>query len=437
MLASPSNLRLEPSEKITRDRRHVTIVMVALVFGLGGALAFTPIASAVIAGGEVTVESRVKHIAHPRGGVVASINVNNGDHVRAGQILLQFDTNISEATASMSVESITQLTARQARLRAERDGEPRINFPATLLSGLSDPEIARAVRAEQRIFMLDRQTLAGQRATLAQQIRQAEASIGGYNVQNEVYQKQAALIAEEKAANDKLWEQRYTTLQRRNELERAVVGLRGNAASTETSAAQLRAKIAELHERMLTLADNARREAGTQLSEIETRLIELRQNNIVAQDTNSRNIVRAPYDGVIDKLAYSTVGGVIPAGETIMDIVPDKDPILVSARVRANDIDTLREGEVVSLRFSGLNMQTTPQISGKLSKIAANRAVDQQSGVSFFPVEITIASKELAKLGDLKLRPGTPVEAFIRSEDRTLLGYIVKPLADQFARAFR
>jgi HlyD family secretion protein len=437
LVGSSTNVTSDPEMSLQRTMRRSHLSIALLTLGFGGALALIPIASAVIAGGEVSVASRTKKIAHPRGGVIVEVPISNGDRVSEGQILMRFDTNVSAASAAMTVESIDQLRAREARLQAERDGRGTIAFPATLTSRLSVSEVAKSVREEKRIFSLNREAMAGQRATLGQQIRQAEQVIRGYNVQADVYRKQEALIAEEQVANDQLWEKRYTTLQRRNELNRAAVGLRGNAASAETSVAQTNARIAELRERMYVLEDNARKEAGAELANVQTKLIELRQNNVVAQDTNMRNSVRAPYSGIVDKLSFTTIGGVVPAGETIMEIVPDRDPLIVTARVSPADIDQLRAGHYVSLRFSAFNMQTTPQIAGKLTKISADRTIDTQLGVAYFPIEVTISKAEIAKLGGLKLRPGMPVEAFIQTGERTLLAYLFKPLSDQIARAFR
>ncbi len=433
LLSSPA----EPEVRLNRSIKHASVILVALVAGLGGATALVPISSAVIAGGEVTVASRTKKIAHPRGGVLAALNIDNGSRVRAGQTLLRLDTNVSAASADMAAQSIDQLLAREARLLAQRDGLAAMALPKALRARLGDPVVAAIIRGEQRAFALGREAQAGQRAAIAQQIRQAEESIRGYAVQADVYRKQESLIAEEQAANDQLWEKRFTTLQRRNELNRTAVGLRGSAASAETSVAQLRARIAELRERSYLIEDTARREAGTELGTVQARLLELRQNNVVAQDTDARNIIRAPYDGIIDKLAFTTIGGVVPAGETILEIVPVTDPLVVTARVNPEDIDQLSIGGEVSLRFSAFNMQTTPQIGGVLTKVSADRSVDPQSGRAFFPVQISISPAEQKRLGALKLRPGMPVEAFIRTGERTLMSYILKPLSDQVSRAFR
>lgn len=439
-IISPENMQaqlIDPESRLTEIIRRSKMTVAFLTVGFGGALALIPISGAVVTGGEVTVASGVKKIAHPQGGVIAAIPVSNGDRVRKGQLLMRFDTNVSSASAAMTTESIDHLLAREARLRAERDGASNISFPLDLTLRMSDDTVATVMREERRAFALNRQAIGSQRGAIVQQINQAEQSIRGYKIQADVYRKQEVLIAEEKSANDQLWEKGYTTLQRRNELHRAAEGLRGNVATAETSEAQVRARIAELLERSYSLEDNARRLAGESLAEVETKLIELRQNNVVTQDTNSRNLVRAPYDGVIDKLAFKTIGGVVPAGETIMEIVPEKDPLIITARVSPQDIDQLRTSKTVMLRFSAFDMQTTPEIRGKLSTISADRTTDPQLGIAYFPVEVTISKEELAKLGSLKLRPGMPVEAFFKTGDRTLLAYLFKPLSDQIARAFR
>lgn len=429
--------RPEPATRLDSALGKSRLLLAAAALGLGAPLALIPISGAVIANGEVTVASRVKKIAHPGGGVIAAIPVSNGTRVRAGQLLMRLDTNVSAASAAMTVESIDQLLAREARLRAERDALGTIAFPPALLARQAEPLVAHALAEERRIFALDRASIAGQRAALQAQIAQARKGVGSYRVQADVYRQQEALIAEERTANDALWEKRYTTLQRRNELARAAVGLHGSVATAEAQASQLSSKIAELRQQMLLVSEDARRQAGAELAQVQTRLIELKQNNIVAQDANERNLIRAPYAGVVDKLAFTTIGGVVPAGETIMEIVPDRDPFIVTARVGPRDVDHLGPGQPVMLRFSAFNARTTPEIAARLSKIGADRTIDAQRGLAFYPVEIEISKSELRKLGGLKLRAGMPAEAFIQTGSRTLLSYLLKPLTDQFARAFR
>jgi len=437
VLALPDYSRPRHELALHGAMRKSKVMLAALILGLALPMAVIPIAGAVIANGEVTVASRVKKIAHPRGGVIAEIPVSNGMRVKAGQLLMRLDTNVSAASAEMTVESIDQLRAREARLRAERDALSAIDFPADLLARQGEPLVAQAIGEERRIFALDRQTVAGQTAAIEAQIAQAGKAAGNYRTQADVYREQAALIAEERKANDELWEKRYTTLQRRNELARAAVGLGGSVASAEAQASQLGSKVAELRQQMIVIAQDARARAGAELGQVQAKLIELKQNNVVAQDANERNLIRAPYAGVVDKLAFTTIGGVVPAGETIMEIVPDKDPYVVTARVSPQDVDQLVNGQKVMVRFSAFNSRTTPELQGRVSKIGADRTVDPQHGVAFYTVEIEVLPGELAKLGDLKLRPGMPAEAFIQTGSRTMLSYLAKPLTDQWARAFR
>ena len=436
-LALPFRDHVVPVNNLEKTLRKSRLVLAAIVFGIGAPMALIPISSAVIASGEVTVASHVKKIAHPHGGVIAEIPVSNGTRVHAGQLLMRLDTNVSSASAEMTVESLDQLLAREARLHAERDSRGSIEFPPALLARQNDPLVARAIAEEKRIFQLNRAAVAGQRAALQAQIAQANKSIGSYIEQADVYSQQEALITEERKANDELWEKRYTTLQRRNELARAAIGLHGSVASAQAQASQMNSKVAELRQQIIVVEEDARRQAGAELAQVQGKIIELRQNNVVAQDTNERNTIRAPYDGVVDKLAFTTIGGVVPAGETIMEIVPDHDPLIVTAKVSPTDIDELVPGQKVTLRFSAFNSRTTPEIEAKLTKIGADRTVDQQRGVSFYTVEIEISDSELRKLGELKLRPGMPAEAFIQTGARSMLNYLMKPLSDQFARAFR
>lgn len=428
---------LTAKESLARTLRRAKWLLAATCLGLGVPLALVPIRGAVIAPGEVTVSTQVKKIAHPHGGVIAELKVSNGARVTAGQVLVRLDTNVSSASAAMTVESIDQLLARRARLLAERDGLSRITFPPDLLARKGEPAVDAAMAEEQRVFALDRAALSGQRAALAAQIAQAGKAAGSYRAQADVYRRQAALIAEERVANEKLWEKRYTTLQRRNELARAAVGLDGSVASAEGQASQLVSRVAELRQQIVVLEQEQRRQAGAELTQLEARLTEMRQGRVVAEDANERNTIRAPYSGVVDKLAFTTIGGVIPAGVTILEIVPDSDPLMVTARVSPADVDQLASGQEVILRMSAFNARTTPELSGHLTRIGADRTVDPQHGITFYSVEIALDRGELAKLGDLRLRAGMPAEAFIQTGSRTLLSYLTKPLADQLARAFR
>lgn len=427
-----------PAETALARNLKVGLWLVAgVVFGLGGLAATLPMAGAIVAAGEVTVESHVKRIGHPTGGVIADILAHDGDHVRAGQAVMRLDSTVSGANAAMNKENVDQLRARQARLIAERDGLSSIAFPSVLTTRTADPVVAALLTEEAHVFALRRDTKSSEATQLAQRIRQADAEIAGYEAQVQSLKGQSGFIDQELVAARALWEKRYTTLQRLSALERTAVGLRGAEASLHTQQAQTRAKIAEIRQQVIALDQEARSRAGTELSEVESRLNDLQQRKVAADDANERNIIRAPHDGVIDRLAYTTIGGVVPAGVTIMNLVPDGDRLVVRARIRPADIDQVAQGEGAELRFSAFNMRTTPQIKGVVQRVSADLVTDEKSGTGYYTAEIGIAPTELRRLGGLKLRSGMPVEAFVQTGERTMLNYIVKPLADQFQRAFR
>lgn len=436
-IAAPGAALHTPDKAFTQTLRRAKLALAVTSLGLGLPLALVPVDGALIAPGEVTVASEVKQIRHPRGGVLAQVLVANGSRVQAGQVLMRFDGTVSSANAALASASVDQLLAREARLRAERDDLGAVTFPPALLARQHDPTVAEALSRERRIFSLNRASLAGQRAALSAQMAQAAKAADNYRTQADVFRQQAVLIAEERAANDRLWEKRFTTLQRRNELARAAVGLDGSVASAEAQASQVGSRMAELRQQALLLDHDARRAAGTELAQVEARLIELRQNALAAQEGDARNTLRAPHDGIVDKLAFATQGSFVPAGETILEIVPDHEPLRIAARVRTADIDQVRTGQTTTVRFSGFDAQTTAEIHGQVVRIGANRTIDTRLGATFYEVDISIPAAELARLRPLELRAGMPAEAFIRTEARTLLGYVLKPLANQIARAFR
>lgn len=417
--------------------RRGLFVLGLLILVLGGLAAFVPIQGAVIAPGNFAVETHVKQIGHPTGGVIADVLVRDGQHVKAGEELLRLDDTVTGATAQLTGENYDQLLARAARLRAEREGRSRIQFPAELTARSSDPAVRRLMQEEQRVLSLRSNTLGSQSTQLSERVNQSEAQIRGLQQQLAANREQQALIDKELNATRELWSKGYTTLARLNQLERAAVDLKAQAGSLNASIATTRAQIAEIRGQDLSLSNNMRSTSGTELTEVETQLAELQRNKIAAEDTRSRVSIRAPQSGVVDKLAFTTIGGVIPPGQTILTIVPDDDTLIVESQVSPRDVDQIRKGQEVRLQLSAFNTRTTPEVEGVVETISADRAVDQKTGISFYTVRIRPKPESLEAAGNLNLRAGMPVEAFIQTGARSLLTYITKPLTDQFRRAFR
>jgi len=426
----------DPQEGLRRNLRVGLIALAVLVFGLFGMAAIVQVTGAVIGYGEVSVESKVKKLAHPTGGVIAQLFVKEGDRVRRGQPLMQLDSTVTGVSAASSGEGLDQLLAMRARLTAERDGRGAIAYPAELTRS-STPTARGAIAEENRLFALRRQARSGQQAQFAERVRQTNQQISAYQAQLVANRKQSALIAPERDSVRELWKKDLVNIQRMNALERTAVDLEGNAAATEAQIAQMRARVAELRQASIQLEQDARSQAGVELTEVLAKLNEQQVRKVAAGDQYDRSIVRAPSDGVVDKLAYTTIGGVVPPAQTIMEIVPDTDRMIVDAKVSPSDIDQLHQGQKAMLRFTAFNLQTTPELHGTLRHIAAERTADERTGQSFYKVQVEVDDGELAKLGGMKLVPGMPVDAFIQTGDRSLLSYITKPLRDQLNRAFR
>lgn len=427
----------DPATSLRKSGRLGLALVGFLVFGLGGLAAFLPMSGAVVGGGAVSVESKVKKVAHPTGGVVAEILVHDGDRVKAGQVLLRLDSTVSSSSAQLTGESVDQLLARRARLTAIRDAASGIVFPAELTSRANDPVVRQLMAQESRLFTLQRQTEASQIAQLRERVNQTNEQINGYQVQADAADESSRIIQNQRASNKELLDKNLITEDRYNQLERDAVSLKATAAANQTSISAAKANITGINQQILSLQQDNRSQAGTELADVDAKLASMQQSQVQAVDTYERSLIRAPQDGIVDNLAYNTVGGVIPPAETILDIVPDQDQLMVETKVKTTDIDQVHIGQPASLRFSAFDTRVTPQISGKVTNVSADRQVDQRSGASFYTVDVEIGPDQLSHLGGAKLVPGMPVETYIQTGKRTMLSYIIKPLLDQLQRSFR
>jgi HlyD family type I secretion membrane fusion protein len=425
----------DPAEHVQSKLRAALIAIAVLVLGFGLASALIPIGGAVIASGQVGVESHVKKIAHPSGGVVAEIFVQNGQHVRKGEVLMRFDDKVTGADAEYSSLSVDQMLAQRARLEAERLGAGSVVFPKELLR--NDASARQAMADEEKLFAIKRSEQAGLSAQLQSRIRQYEQQISAYEAQIRALEQQTALIEPERQGVKELWDKDLVTISRLNQLERTAVDMQGSVGALRANIAQTQARITEAREQIIQLGQTRRSEAGTELAQVNGTLNQQQVRSVSAVDAQGRSVLRAPYDGVIDKLAFNTIGGVVRPAEVIMEIVPDSDQMLVEGAVSPSDIDQVRLGQKARIRFTAFNNTATPEISGEVIVVAADRTTDPEGKVSFFPVRVAIDESQLKKYPELALKPGMPAEVFIETGDRTMISYITKPLRDQFERAFR
>lgn len=411
-------------------------VIAFLFFVLGGLASLVPITGAVIATGTVSVESAVKRIGHPFGGTVNSVLVSEGDRVSEGQPLMRLDETVEGANSELTGLSVDQLLALEARLRAERDGQPTIAFPRELTARASDPAIAAVMSNEQRSFQVRKQAQAVQRMQLERRVQQASADISAFRSQVSSFEQQSRLIDEELQQTRELYAERLTTLDRLNALQRTAADLQANRDTASASIAQSSARIAEARDQASSVWANARSEAAVELVRVQSQLADFQRRQVAADDALERSVMRAPADGLVSRIAISTIGAVVPPGDTIFEIVPDNDELIVEARVLPEDVDQVAIGSDANLFLSGLNRQTTPELAGTVTFVSPNRLMDENN-FPYFKVNVAIPKSELEKLGGIELRVGMPVETFIQTGDRTLMSFVLRPLLDQLRRAFR
>jgi HlyD family secretion protein len=413
-----------------------TAAAALLIGAVGGWAATTELSGAVIASGSLVVESSLKKVQHPTGGVVGELLVQDGSQVRTGDLLLRLDKTVVQSNLDTVTKALIELAARRARLEAERDGADEIAYPKELTNA-DDPETVHVLAGERKLFEFRRSAQAGQKSQLRERIAQLNEEIRGQTDQAAAKRQEITLVNRELEGVRELFEKKLISINRLTALERDAARLEGERAQLVAAIAQSKGKIAEIELQIIQIDQNVRSDAAKELAEIRSKTSELVEKNVTAQDQLKRIDIRSPQDGIVHQLAVHTVGGVINAGEPIMLIVPQADMLIVEARVSPNDIDQLVVGQNAVLRFSGLNQQTTPELNGQVNRVSADTIQDQRTGGSYFLVRITLPEPEVARLGAIKLMPGMPVEAFIHTGERTMLSYLMKPIVDQAYRAFR
>jgi HlyD family secretion protein len=441
--APPSVARLvppAPGRSQASIRRHLlagVVIVLLLGGGVGGWAATTQISSALIAEGSIVVDSNIKKVQHPTGGIVGKLLAHDGDHVKAGDILVQLDETVMRANLAIVTKGLDELMARKARLEAERDGAATVTFPPELVAHPGNRDAMEAVDSERKLFQLRSTARHGQKAQLRQRIEQLQQEVSGIEAQQAAKTKEIDLINRELAGVRELYAKKLVQMTRLTQLEREAARLAGERAQLIASAAQTKGKISEIRLQIIQIDQDLSSDVAKELRDIDSKIGEFVERKVTAEDQLRRTDIRAPQTGTVFQSTVHTVGGVITAGEPIMLIVPDADKLQVEAKVRPQDIDQVQIGQSAVLRFSAFNIRTTPEINGTITRVSADTTTDQRTGQSYYTIRVALPPNAAAQLGDVKLLPGMPVEAFVQTGERTVISYLVKPLRDQFMRAFR
>ncbi|MER9414232.1 HlyD family type I secretion periplasmic adaptor subunit [Mesorhizobium sp. M0589] len=408
-----------------------------LVGGVGGLAAVTKMSGAVIAAGRLVVDSNVKKVQHPTGGVVGEIRVREGDRVKAGDILVRLDETTTRANLAIVSKGLDEFYARLARLEAERDGKDTISFPDVLTSRRDEAGVAASMAGEQSLFDFRHQARSGQRSQLRERIAQLTQESAGLTEQLQAKRREIELIQIELEGVRSLWHRKLIGIDRMTSLERDAVRLEGEHGQLTAGIAQVKGKASEIELQIIQIDQDLRSEVATDLRETQGKISEFVERKVAAEDQLKRIDLRSPQDGVVLQLAVHTIGGVITPGEQVMQIVPVTDDLTVEAHIAPQDIDQVTMGQNAILRLSAFNRQTTPELTGTLSRISADLTIEERTGAAFYVARVTLPKTEVAKLRGLALAPGMPAEVFFPTGDRTMLSYLVKPLSDQIQKAFR
>jgi HlyD family secretion protein len=406
-----------------------------LVAGAGGWASTAKLSGAVIAQGSVAVDQNLKSIQHRDGGIISEIGVREGDFVEAGQVLLRLEDAQTRAELSITQAQLVELATRKARLLAERDGLSAIEFPTEL--DLGHPETRFLVNGEVRLFKGNLMNRESQKQQLELSIDQIGEEIKGLESQRTSKTYEISLVEEEYAKLKALADQKLLERNRLYTSERDTARLRGELGEVDAAIARARTRMSEIRLQVIAIDENARTEAQRELTVVETKMSELEDRRMATADRLSRTAIRAPISGTVNELNIHTIGGVITPAEVMVTIVPEDAKLNVQIKLDPTSIDQVSTGQKARLRLTALNQRTTPELEGTVSYVSPATTRDPATGQSYYIGDVDISKDELSKIGDSRLIPGMPVEVYVTTAERTALSYLMKPLTDQFNKAFR
>lgn len=419
------------ADKEMASLKRTALITIAAIAGAIAGLCLLPISGAVIAPGKVVIETSLRKVQHPTGGTVAALNVREGSRVAKGEVVIRLDETQLKAQLAVIDAEASSLRAKTARLKAEREGSPDV-----------EPEDAegadpRALKGELKVLQSRREAAGARASQLAERLAQADEEVRGLSDQRDSYQRQLAVASKEIRDLTGLMEKGLIQRPRITALEREVIRLEGAIADTVSKEAQAKGKASEVSLQAGQLKLDLVAEASRELAEVERRIGELRERRVAAVDQLSRVDIRAPESGIVHQLAVHTVGGVIAPGEAAMMIVPEDGDLVVEAMVSPTDVDEVGVGQPAMVRFSAFHSATTPELEGEVTRLSGDVIRDPQTGATYYVAAVRVPKSQAARLGDKRLVPGMPAEAHLKTTERSVGSFLMKPIADQARRAMR
>jgi HlyD family secretion protein len=413
------------------------LVLAIVLGGAGGWAGTTSLSGAVIAQGTLIVEGRSKKVQHPTGGVVSELLVEEGASVHVGDVIMRVDATVTRANLASVTGKYSQMLARQARLEAELDDLPTVETPVQLINRIEPATAEAVIRRERKLFEDRRAERLGKKERLEEQKLQMNAQVSGLEVQLTAKSEEVNLLDNQMESQRKLVEKGLVPSTRLETLMRETTIARGDKGEIIASIASSKARTAEIGLQLIQVDQEMRTQVAAELRDVQNTLAELSEQKVTALDRLKHVEIRAPSSGIVHQLAIHTVGGVISQAETLMEIVPQNGDLTVEAKIPPQNIDQIHVGQKAAVRLAAFNRNTTPELEGTVIRVSADLDLDEKSGTSYYRVAISIPPTVTSEKTPLELTAGMPVECFIRTKDRTVASYFLKPISDHAQRVFR
>ncbi|MBR0692681.1 HlyD family type I secretion periplasmic adaptor subunit [Bradyrhizobium lablabi] len=414
------------------------VLSALLVAGCGGWAAWAMLEGAVVAAGTVKVDQNLKEVQHRDGGIVKTLSVRQGDQVREGQVLATLDDVQIKAEHLIVRAQLVEALGRRARLVAERDNLPSVEFPADI-HDLFPSTAPAVIHGEARLFTGNKTARDSQKEQLELSIGQTGEEIRGMEARLAAKIEEIGLVGAERGKLQSLFDRKIVEYQRVYTSQRDYARIMGEQGEIQASIARAKVRTSEIRLQIIAVDQNASTEAQKELRTVEARIAELQERKLAIEDRLSRTEIRSPASGYINELFAYTVGGVITPAAKIATVVPENADLKFEIKISPADIDQVRVGQPARIRLSAFNRTTTPELKGKVAMVSPASARDPSNGQEHYIAHVRLlpAEEDLVQQKGLKLVPGMPAEVFVSTQERTAASYLAKPFTDQMTRAFR
>lgn len=416
------------------------LLMAGFFVGLGGWSATAPLTSAAVAPGSVGLETRRTQVQHLEGGIVAELRVKEGDRVAEGDLMVLLDDTIARSTLDILQGQYIDLLALRARLIAERDGATALTMPRALVPLMDVPRTSQAMAAQGALFERRRDAYDSRVEILKSKLRQLDEQIRGFDAQRVALEQQVDLIRKERDNVQEMVDRGLERSPRLYSLQREEAGIDGVLGDIAARRSQVEVLIGETRLELLDLDARLQNQIAGELSDLAGRIADMRPRLDAAEDRLARTRIRAPVAGTVVGLGQFAPGSVLGAGQPILDIVPADMELMIEARVSTTEIDVVRAGLPAEVRLVAFSARKTPTVPGKVVHVSADRLIDQATGLPYYAVYVRLDAEAMQATPEIdmsELYPGMPVEVMVVTGQQTVLDYMLQPITDALARAFR